>query len=72
MRLGEVRVAEDKDFEELVTLADRHDGWKAEFCNKSLNVWSRDTHSETSKMVKVRRGWGEERISIANKGDAYL
>lgn len=54
MRLGEVRVAEDKDFEELVMLADQHDGWKVEFCNKSLNVWSRDTQSEASKMVKVR------------------
>ncbi|XP_043233063.1 START domain-containing protein 10-like [Amphibalanus amphitrite] len=54
MRLGEVRIAEDKDFEELVALADQHDGWKVEFSNKSLNVWSRDTNSDTSKMVKVR------------------
>ena len=54
MRLGEVRVAEDKDFEELVALADQHDDWKVEFSNKSLNVWSRETHSDTSKMVKVR------------------
>ncbi|XP_037088066.1 START domain-containing protein 10-like [Pollicipes pollicipes] len=53
MRLGEVRVAEDQDFRQLVALADNHDGWKLDFCNNSTKVWTKQPDEKECKMMKA-------------------
>ena len=41
MEVGEVRVAEDKDFELLKVYLNRNDGWKLEYDKNAIAVWTR-------------------------------
>jgi len=52
MRLGEVRVAEDKDFQDLSSLVDNQDDWRLEYCNSATRVWTKDMGND-EKMIKV-------------------
>jgi len=55
MRVGEVRVAEDADFQLLKTLIDCHDGWRLDYNNKPLiMVWTKPTEETNFKMIKVK------------------
>lgn len=53
MDVGVVKVAEDKDFENLKYLIDNHDGWKIEYNKPITKVWTKTLNSTNFKMVKV-------------------
>lgn len=53
MDVGIVKVAEDKDFENLKTLIDNHDGWKIEYNKPATKVWTKTLQGTNFKMVKV-------------------
>uniref|UniRef100_L7M4M5 START domain-containing protein 10 n=1 Tax=Rhipicephalus pulchellus TaxID=72859 RepID=L7M4M5_RHIPC len=53
MDVGEVRIADDRDFERLKALADKHDGWKVEYKKKDTTVWTKSTQQTEFKMIKL-------------------
>lgn len=53
MDVGVVKVAEDKDFENLKQLIDNHDDWKIEYNKSTIKVWTKTLHGTNFKMVKV-------------------
>lgn len=83
MEVGEVRVAEDKDFELLKIYLNRNDGWKLEYDKNSIAVWTRtpvvtngkdeNSSSRSSpsdfKMIRVSE-WTIPR-NLYNKNDVY-
>ena len=56
MNVGEVRIAEDKDFEILKIYLTRNDGWNMQYQSGRTKVWTRtppqDEHNNF-KMIKV-------------------
>ena len=54
MRLGEVRVAEDQDFEELADVVDNQDGWKLDYFRAPLKVWVKPAVNTDFHMIKVK------------------
>lgn len=54
MDVGVVKVAEDKDFENLKTLIDNHAGWKLDYNKGTTKVWTKSATSTNFKMVKVK------------------
>ena len=52
-KLGEVRVATDKDFEYFMRIADNHDGWVKKMEKNGLRIWQKETESSLIKMAKV-------------------
>ena len=57
MNVGEVRVAEDRDFELLKIYLQRNDGWRMEYERGDTAVWSRsppqDLNGSAFKMIRV-------------------
>ncbi|XP_064482110.1 START domain-containing protein 10-like [Ornithodoros turicata] len=53
MDVGEVRVADDRDFEQLKRLTDKHEGWKVEYSKRQTTVWTRPTEQTAFKMIKL-------------------
>ena len=56
MNVGEVRVAEDKDFETLKVYLTRNDGWNMQYQNGHTKVWTRtppQDENNTFKMIRV-------------------
>ncbi|XP_037079164.1 START domain-containing protein 10-like [Pollicipes pollicipes] len=54
MRLGEVRVADDHDFEELSYAVDNLDGWKLEYFHAPSKVWVKHSDNTDFHMIKVK------------------
>lgn len=55
MEVGEVRVAEDNDFEVLKIYLNRNDGWQLEYKRGQTLVWTRHVpDSGDFKMIRVR------------------
>lgn len=55
MEVGEVRVAEDNDFEVLKIYLNRNDGWELEYKKGQTLVWTRHVpDSSDFKMIRVR------------------
>nr|XP_037277468.1 START domain-containing protein 10-like [Rhipicephalus microplus] len=57
MDVGEVRIADDRDFERLKVLADKHDGWKVEYKKKDTTVWTKSTQQTEFKMIKLHTAY---------------
>lgn len=55
MQVGEVRVAEDADFERFRNLCQCHDGWKQDYNKGSTTVWTKANDQSYFKMIKVRK-----------------
>ena len=53
MQVGEVRVAEDADFEKLRQLCRCHDGWKQDYHKNGTTVWTKVNDVSDFKMIKV-------------------
>ena len=53
MDVGEVRVAEDKDFELLNVYLSRNDGWRLEYDKESTAVWTRPSEGSDFNMIRV-------------------
>lgn len=53
MDVGEVRIADDRDFECLKNLADKHDGWNVEYKKRDTTVWTKSTDQTLFKMIKL-------------------
>ena len=53
MDVGEVRVAEDKDFELLNVYLSRNDGWRLEYDKESTAVWTRPNEGSDFNMIRV-------------------
>lgn len=53
MEVGQVKVAEDKDFENLKLLVDNHSGWKLDYSKSNINVWTKNVANTNFKMIKV-------------------
>lgn len=54
MQVGEVRVAEDADFQKLRNLCLIHDEWKQEYNKNVTTVWTRSNELSDFKMIKVK------------------
>ncbi|XP_054261411.1 START domain-containing protein 10-like isoform X2 [Macrosteles quadrilineatus] len=54
MEVGQVKVAEDKDFENLKYLLDNHTGWKLDYTKTTIKVWTKNVSNTNFKMVKVK------------------
>ncbi|KAG8303107.1 START domain-containing protein 10-like [Homalodisca vitripennis] len=54
MEVGQVKVAEDKDFENLKLLVDNHSGWKLDYSKNNIHVWTKNVSNTNFKMVKVK------------------
>ena len=55
MEVGEVRIAEDRDFSELKRMCTCHEGWKQEYAKNGITVWTKITDVSDFKMIKVRQ-----------------
>ena len=53
MEVGEVRVAEDKDFELLKVYLSRNDGWRLEYDKDETAVWTRPSEGSNFNMIRV-------------------
>lgn len=53
MEVGQVKVAEDKDFENLKWLVDNHTDWKLDYSKGTIKVWTKIVSNTNFKMVKV-------------------
>lgn len=53
MKVGEVKVAEDSDFQELKSLCRLNDGWEQEYNKHSITVWTKTNENTSFKMIKV-------------------
>jgi hypothetical protein len=54
MEVGEVRVAEDNDFEVLKIYLNRNDGWQLEYKRGQTLVWTRHVPDTSDfKMIRV-------------------
>lgn len=55
MQVGEVRVAEDADFERLRNLCRCHDDWKVEYNKNTTTVWTKSNEVSDFRMIKVNK-----------------
>ena len=53
LKLGEIRVASDSDFQYFIELAENHEGWVQKLDRDGLIVWNRDMGKTPLKMFKV-------------------
>ena len=70
MEVGEVRVAEDNDFEVLKIYLNRNDGWQLEYKRGQTLVWTR--HVPDTSDFKMIRVFSKESIIIAICFDVFL
>jgi len=54
MQVGEVRVAEDADFDRLRTLCQCHDGWKMVLQKHEVTVWVKSNDISDFNVIKIR------------------
>jgi len=54
MDIGEVRVAEDSDFALLKVLVTRNEGWRQEFSQGSIKVWTRQADNSNFRMIRMQ------------------
>uniref|UniRef100_T1IMT8 START domain-containing protein 10 n=1 Tax=Strigamia maritima TaxID=126957 RepID=T1IMT8_STRMM len=64
MKLGEVRVAEDDDFKQLISCVDNHDGWDLEYRKSTTFVWTKTTEHTDFKMIKLKTTFKDVRASL--------
>ena len=53
MEVGDVRVADDKDFEKFRNLCTIHDGWSLDYNKRGINVWTKKNETCNFKILKV-------------------
>lgn len=57
MEVGEVRVADDRDFRRFLDLAEDTEGWQSKYSKNGTKVWVQlpkaGTGNEKSRMLKV-------------------
>lgn len=54
VQAGDIKVAEDTDFQKLKSLSDETADWKLEYQKNSTSVWTKNNDSSSFKMIKVR------------------
>ncbi|CAD5118481.1 DgyrCDS7180 [Dimorphilus gyrociliatus] len=54
MEVGEVRIAEDEDFNKVRQMCTCHDGWTKEYCKNNITVWSKDNDVSDFKVIKLK------------------
>lgn len=64
MEVGEVRIAEDRDFERLKNLIDSNDGWATDYNKSTIKVWSKATSQTAFKIVKVQAYFKDVKASV--------
>ena len=50
---GDIKVAEDVDFQKLKSLCDEAADWKLEYQKNQTTVWTKNNDVSTFKMIKV-------------------
>ena len=50
---GNIKVAEDTDFEKLKNLCDENSDWKLEYQKNTTSVWTKTNEVSNFKMIKV-------------------
>lgn len=53
MQVGEVRVAEDADFDKLKNMCQCHDEWHQDYNKHGVTVWSKRNDVSDFKLMKV-------------------
>lgn len=60
MEVGEVRVAQDTDFDLLKIYLSRNDGWKLEYDKGDTAVWTRQTPEQLQAKMEGKKGSKDE------------
>ena len=55
MEIGEVKVADDADFERLIQMCQHHEGWNHVYQKGLTNVWTKSNDVCDFNMIKVIR-----------------
>ena len=55
MQIGDVRVAEEADFDRLRNLCQCHDDWRQDYNKNGTTVWTKTNDVSNFQMVKVGR-----------------
>lgn len=53
IKLGEIRLPTDEDFNYVASLADTYDDWTQKYNKGGLSVWTKDTLDRNVKLLKV-------------------
>ena len=53
MQVGDVRIAEDADFQKVKDMCQCHDDWKQEYNKNGITVWTKSNDVSDFKLVKV-------------------
>jgi hypothetical protein len=53
MEVGDVRIAEDADFQKVKDMCQCHDNWKQEYNKNGTTVWTKSNDVSDFKLVKV-------------------
>ena len=70
MDVGEVRVAEDKDFELLKIYLTRNDGWRLQYDKEETAVWTRPSEGSDFNMIRVsyvELSWMDTLLTVCQK-----
>ncbi|RZF39319.1 hypothetical protein LSTR_LSTR000840 [Laodelphax striatellus] len=59
MDVGVIKVAEDKDFENLKVLIDNHNGWNLDYDKSTIKVWTKNLEGTNFKMLKIKALFSE-------------
>lgn len=62
---GEVRVADDNDFQTLKTLCSSAEGWREQYRKSETIVWTRATENSNFHMFKVRTVFKDVSAAVA-------
>lgn len=53
IKLGEIRLPTDEDFDYVASLADTYDDWSQKYNKGGISVWTKNTDDKNVKLLKV-------------------
>jgi len=64
MEFGEIKAADDEDFQRMKRLCLDHDGWKQEVNRDNVMVWTKQNEMSDFNMVKVCGLWAVGLVTV--------
>ena len=62
LKLGEIRLPTDEDFDYVASLADTYEDWTQKYSKGGMSVWTKDTFDKDVKLLKVSHYTGFKTI----------